>query len=360
MTEKNKLPVKAGSPVMAIVPKTIDEAYRFASGVAGTPMVPLIGSKQNRRPMNAGEVMAVVMAGMEVGLPPMAALRSIAFFNGRAAFWGDGQLAVIQSRPDFGGMHEHYNDDDQTATCEVTRMIAGQPHVTVRSFSMKQAERANLANKPGPWQEYPERMLQHRARGWALRDAFSDALMGIMSEAEARDTPPDDIELITGDVVEDLPEDPTPYEEVEYVDTDRGDGDSEAVEPETEAEPADEEPADDEPDETEPPETEPDPAVGKVAEAVAWTQSKLTAVTTSNEAVEVFNKGGAKEKAQEAGPIAMMLIKAMVATYRDFLKGKLDEDTFAKRVAAINLISKHAPDDEKQVYNMLEAEGIPA
>ncbi len=49
---------------------------------------------------------------------------------------------------------------------------------------MDDAIRAELWRKKGPWTNYPTRMLQHRARGFACRDSFPDALCGIMSEEE--------------------------------------------------------------------------------------------------------------------------------------------------------------------------------
>ena len=51
---------------------------------------------------------------------------------------------------------------------------------------MKQAEQAGLSNRP-TWKAYPDRMLQHRARGNALRDAFPDVLRGIITSEEAQD-----------------------------------------------------------------------------------------------------------------------------------------------------------------------------
>ena len=49
------------------------------------------------------------------------------------------------------------------------------------------AKRAGLWTKAGPWQTYPRRMLQMRARSFALRDAFPDVLKGLISVEEALD-----------------------------------------------------------------------------------------------------------------------------------------------------------------------------
>ena len=219
MSDRQIAKVKAGSPVAALVPTNIEEAFRISQAIAMSHMAPMIGPKNNRRPMGPEEVMATIMAGMEVGMKPMASLRAITLINGRPCFWGDGQLAIVQAHPDYAGMTEEYDEETETATCTVSRFIDGAVPETIRTFSRKDAEKANLWGKPGPWQEYPKRMLQHRARGFALRDAFSDALMGILSEAEAKDTPPDpdDLPMIEGDIVKDSPDDPTPYEEVDKI-----------------------------------------------------------------------------------------------------------------------------------------------
>src|ERR1700676_1181687 len=50
---------------------------------------------------------------------------------------------------------------------------------------MEDAKVAGLWGKRGTWTLYPKRMLQHRARGFAAKDAFPDALYGLMSEGEA-------------------------------------------------------------------------------------------------------------------------------------------------------------------------------
>jgi len=56
-------------------------------------------------------------------------------------------------------------------------------------FSVEDAKRAGLWGKQGPWQAYPKRMLQMRARGFALRDAYPDVLKGLISTEEAQDYP---------------------------------------------------------------------------------------------------------------------------------------------------------------------------
>ena len=73
-----------------------------------------------------------------------------------------------------------------TAICEIKRKYQSWATFT---FSIADAKRARLTNKPGPWQDYPSRMLKMRARGFALRDTFADMLGGLITTEEAKDYP---------------------------------------------------------------------------------------------------------------------------------------------------------------------------
>jgi hypothetical protein len=130
-----------------------------------------------------------IQHGSEVGLSPMQSLQSIAVINGRPTIWGDAALALVQSSPVCEYVKEYIEGqgDSLTAVCEAKRR--GYPAPTVSRFSMADAKRAGLAGKTGPWSQYPERMLALRARGFALRNAFADALRGLITAEEAQDYP---------------------------------------------------------------------------------------------------------------------------------------------------------------------------
>ena len=78
--------------------------------------------------------------------------------------------------------------DNAVAHCEVTRPDTGE--TIARSFSVADAKKASLWNKQGPWQQYPKRMLQMRARAWALRDGCADMLRGFQVREEVEDYQP--------------------------------------------------------------------------------------------------------------------------------------------------------------------------
>lgn len=161
---------------------SMDELARFAVTVAESGLAP----KGMDKP--ASIAIAVEM-GLEIGLKPMQALQNIAVVNGRPCVWGDAMLGLCQSCEYFD--HSAFSEkltgtgDSQAATCTVRRLPNGQ--IVTRQFTVAQAKKAGLWSKQGPWSQYPERMLQMRARSLALRDTFPDVLRGMYSAEEVVD-----------------------------------------------------------------------------------------------------------------------------------------------------------------------------
>jgi hypothetical protein len=180
----------AGGQVMAIIPRTIDEVWRLSEIIVGAGLAPDSYRGADNKD-TAKKVVVGIMKGAEVGLPPITALSSIAVINGRPSIWGDGAKALIENSGKVEDFKETLTGeilaDDWTAVCEIKRK--GQETPIVRQFSWADAKRANLIGK-GPWKQYPQRMLQMRARSWAIRDGFSDCLSGLAIVEEARDMPP--------------------------------------------------------------------------------------------------------------------------------------------------------------------------
>ena len=172
----------AAPPVQVLRPQSFDQLMQFANMAAKSQLVPkdYIGKPEN--------VMLAVQMGSEIGLAPMQALQNIAVINGRPAVWGDAMLALCKASPVCDDVVERVDGEgaNMKAVCVATR--SGKEPVTV-SFSMADAKLAGLSGKQGPWTQYPKRMLQMRARGFALRDAFPDVLKGLISAEEAQDIP---------------------------------------------------------------------------------------------------------------------------------------------------------------------------
>ena len=165
-----------------LVPRTFDQLVTFAQMAADSDLMP---KDYKGKPAN---IMIAVQMGSELGLAPMQSLQSIAVINGRPGIWGDGMIGLCRQSPLCQDIREHIEGqgDARTAICVATRR--GSSPCTGR-FSVADARRANLFGKAGPWQQYPDRMLQQRARGFALRDAFPDLLRGLKTVEELRDYP---------------------------------------------------------------------------------------------------------------------------------------------------------------------------
>jgi hypothetical protein len=175
-----------------IILANMDEIWRFAETVIASGMAP-------KGISNASAATITIQMGMELGLPPMAALQNIANINGRPSIWGDAMLGVVRSTGELEEFTEWYElngtrlprtplefPDALMAVCRIKRH--GYDAIE-SSFSVADAKRAKLWGKQGPWTEYTARMLKFRARSFGLRDEFGDALRGLYSAEEQRDAP---------------------------------------------------------------------------------------------------------------------------------------------------------------------------
>lgn len=167
-------------PCFSLAPRNFEEAVRFAKMLADSDLAP---KDFKGKPAN---VMIALQMGSEVGLSPMAAIQNIAVINGRPSIWGDSALALVIAHRDYENHKEYYqgNGDDKIAIMELKRK-GHDTHVV--KFSVADAKKARLWGKEGPWSNFPDRMLQQRARGFALRDKFADALRGLNIREEVED-----------------------------------------------------------------------------------------------------------------------------------------------------------------------------
>jgi len=156
--------------------RNFDQALAMAKVISSSDLVP---KDYKGKPEN---VLVAIEMGKDLGLNPMQAIQNIAVINGRPSLWGDAMLAIVQGHSEFEYVDETI--ENGVATCSIKRK--GKP-IVVRSFSEEDAKTAKLLNKDGPWTQYRKRMLQLRARSFALRDAFADALKGIHMAEEVRD-----------------------------------------------------------------------------------------------------------------------------------------------------------------------------
>lgn len=161
-----------------LVPKTMGEAIKFSKMLAASNMVP---ESFKGKPE---DILVAVQWGSEIGLPIMSALQNIAVIQGKPVIYGDAALALVTSHRDYAG-HQEWIEAD-TAHCLIKRKVGAEIVETERTFSSGNAKTARLAEKD-VWKKYPARMLQMRARGYAIRDSFPDALKGIGIDDDRED-----------------------------------------------------------------------------------------------------------------------------------------------------------------------------
>ena len=180
LAKKEHTPVAVG--VGGIQINSLETLWRLSQYVSASGFAP----KGMERPESC---LVAIQMGMEVGLRPMQALQNIAVINGRPSVWGDAAKALVEASGLCADFAEWFEGDDGKdnfkAVCEVKRYGRTRP---VRwEFSIADAKRAGLWGKQGPWTQYPKRMLQMRARGFAVRDGFPDVMRGLALAEEAQD-----------------------------------------------------------------------------------------------------------------------------------------------------------------------------
>jgi len=174
----------------AMVPRNFEGLWRMAEIMARSGMMPTGMDRPET-------VFVAVQMGLEVGLPPMAAVQNIAVINGRPSIWGDAVLGLVRASGQLERFKESFTgvfpDDNFTAVCVAKRK--NDEDNIFREFSILDAKQAGLwcfehpseKQKFTPWFKYPKRMLQMRARSWALRDGFGDVLRGLQMREEVQD-----------------------------------------------------------------------------------------------------------------------------------------------------------------------------
>lgn len=155
--------------------------YRVANMMSKSEMVP---KAYKDKPQ---DILLAMELGRTWNLGPLQAIQNIAVINGKPSVYGDALLAICSSHPEFEDMlEEPMMENGATIGYVCTVKRRGRSPVT-QSFTIEQAAKAGLWGKPGPWKSYPERMLKMRARGFALRDSFADALGGVNMVEDTRD-----------------------------------------------------------------------------------------------------------------------------------------------------------------------------
>jgi hypothetical protein len=220
--ERKPAQLIASEGVLAILPRSVEEAARYADGLIKGGLVP--DSFKQGGQINASQVMMGVLKAMELEIPPQTGLAGLYVVNNRFSVFGDLAQALVHRT---GKVANHTTawigpafDEDLPLGewpvdfgCEVRFWRVGQPEPYVGRYTVRDAKRAGLWMKRDPWVRYPKRMLFNRARAFALRDGFADGLHGLSIAEEVMDALPpveedarksENLAALTADEGEDL------------------------------------------------------------------------------------------------------------------------------------------------------------
>jgi len=184
------------------------EVYRGLNALAEA-VVKAGGGPKN---VSAGQAFVAMCTGVAVGVDPMVALSKIVVVNGTPSIYWDTAQALLRQRGLISGkgfLRERYEgknhavldpDDQQAvdAAGDDFRFVAHAKRADTgeemeRSFSVRDAKRAKLWGKQGPWSEFGlKRMLRYRGLGFLSRDLFADVTMGLHLREELLGEPFDD------------------------------------------------------------------------------------------------------------------------------------------------------------------------
>jgi hypothetical protein len=134
---------------------------------------------------NEGEIAAVMLAGIELGLQPMVSLRSLNMIKGKVVISADVQLGLMLR----AGIKAKWLSDGRNGKAELELSRAGhEPHVS--TFTLEDAQRAGLASNDN-YRKHQGAMLRARCVSSAARAYCPDILAGCYVPGEIDETPPD-------------------------------------------------------------------------------------------------------------------------------------------------------------------------
>ena len=162
-------------------PRSMNDACLLAKRMHESRMFSSYGTPQ--------AVLSTVLLGRELGMPAMAALRSVHVIEGKHSLSADLMVALVLK----SGLAEYFQlieSTDKICTFETKRK--GNPKPKRLSYTIDDAERAGLlkptrSGKPGNWDKRPKQMLRARAKSELARLEYPDLLAGLYTPEELRD-----------------------------------------------------------------------------------------------------------------------------------------------------------------------------
>lgn len=171
MTSTDLVPAERDpSRVLAL----IEPASKVVEALSQTTFVP----KEYRG--KPAELLAAILTGAEMGLPPMTAMNQFHPIQGRSVPSATAMRAVVLSQGHSLWVEE--SSDKKVTVCGRRRGAPVEESTRV-TWTEDKAKRAGLSGKEN-WRKYPQQMLIARATAELCRTVFADCLAGIPYTAE--------------------------------------------------------------------------------------------------------------------------------------------------------------------------------
>ncbi len=152
------------------------QAARISSSLANTSFVP---ASLRGKP---ADITAAILAGQELGLQPMASLRSLDIIQGTPALRAHAMRGLVQSRG-----HEVELVESTEEQCVMRGRRAGSETWQTVTWTIDRASKLGLLGKD-QWKKQPQTMLIARATGEICRLIASDVLHAMPYASEEIDS----------------------------------------------------------------------------------------------------------------------------------------------------------------------------
>ncbi len=169
---------------LAIIPRNIAEVQTLSELISKSTLLP--DALRGKLP----DVIVSILAGAELGMPPMASIRGVHVVSGKPVLAADTMMGIVLG----SGLAEYFTQVDASATSvtyETKRRGAPAPQRC--TWTIDDAKRAGIYKNT--WLAYPRQMLAARAKAELARNAYPDVCAGVydpdeLGQASAVAAPP--------------------------------------------------------------------------------------------------------------------------------------------------------------------------
>lgn len=157
-------------------------ANQLARALCTTSFVPRVKDRTGQMvPISEGDATAQILMGDELGLSPLASLRSLFVVHGTPSMYTRTMVALVQSHG-----HEVWTEATSDASVTVCGRRRGSENVERSTWTTARAQKAKYTGNP-KYQTNPQEMLYAKAAGEVCRKIAADVLAGIPASMEELD-----------------------------------------------------------------------------------------------------------------------------------------------------------------------------